>query len=106
MKNRLILRERRKRKIQQRTQLLKNKSRSWSVPNLPKHLGYLANNNEVNARMGAGRRKKTNTRKSCASYRHHGAYGPANKYMPHDRRQIDDLKQQLTEEDYSKRKNG
>lgn len=99
MRNQAVLRELRTKKIQQRIRLLKNKTRTWSVSKVPAEPGYLANNNEVNARMGAGKKKKTNTRKSCASYRHHGGYGPANRYMPHDRRQIDDLIQQLDEED-------
>lgn len=103
-KSRGELRLQRSRQIRQRIHLLTVKTRSWSTPNLPEQTGRLANNNEVNARMGAGKRKKTNTRKSCASYRHHGGYGPANKYKPHDRRQIEKLKQQLTESDEEGRK--
>ncbi|MBR1810049.1 MAG: hypothetical protein IJ766_00155 [Clostridia bacterium] len=92
MINRSERRRRRLKKIQQRVRLLTNTSRTRTVLNLPEQHGYLANNNEVNARMGAGTPRKTNTRKSCAAYRHHGGYGSATKYKPHDQRQIDALK--------------
>ena len=77
-------------KIRQRVELLTNFTPSWcDSVQLPKHLHMLANNNEVNAFVGAGVKTKTNTRKSSASYRHKGGYGKANKYTPHDQRQLD-----------------
>lgn len=49
-----------------------------------------------NGHLGmGGRAVKTNTRKGHSTYRHKGAYGPANNYKKHDRRQIEDGKQQI-----------
>ena len=77
-------------KIRQRVELLTNLTPSWADEiYLPKHRNMLANNNEVNALVGAGVKTKTNTRKASASYRHKGGYGKANKYTPHDQRQLD-----------------
>ena len=59
--------------------------------------GELKNNNVMNAWGGGGTRKKTNTRKSCAAYRHHGSFGPANNYMSHDKKQLVDGEQQIKE---------
>lgn len=56
--------------------------------------GQLANNNDMNRFGGGGTKIKTNTRKSCASYRHHGGYGKANQYKAHDQRQLDQEKDQ------------
>lgn len=60
--------------------------------------GYFENNSIMNEYGGAGRSIKTNTRKSHASYRHKGGYGPANKYSAHDQRQIDQELDQEVEE--------
>lgn len=59
--------------------------------------GELKNNNVMNAWGGGGTCKKTNTRKSCAAYRHHGSFGPANNYMSHDKKQLIDGEQQIKE---------
>ena len=40
---------------------------------------------------------KTNTRKGHASYRHKGAYGPADNYSKHDKQQVEDGSQQIKE---------
>ena len=51
--------------------------------------GKLANGHEVSAVLTEGRSKKTNTRKAHDSgYRFKGGFGEANKYSPHDLRQI------------------
>lgn len=90
MRNRSIIRKHKFRMIEKRKKLLKSKFNY-----IPKYEGLLTNNNEAN--RANYHKIKTNTRKSCASYRHHGDYGEANKYSPHDRRQIQDMKYQLKE---------
>ena len=52
------------------------------------HNGYCGN---------AGRAVKTNRCKGHATYRHKGAYGPANNYSRHDRQQVEDGAQQIKE---------
>ena len=64
--------------------------------------GELRNNNIMN-RYGFGFRRKTKTRRACAAYRHHGSFGPAKRYMSHDKKQIDDGKIQLKEFSYNLR---
>ena len=64
---------------------------------LPKFSGMLANNNEVNHLMGAGKKRKTNGKKECASYRHHGSYGQAKHLTARDKRQKISMDQQENE---------
>lgn len=45
----------------------------------------------------AGRAVKTNRRKGHTTYRHKGAYGPANNYSRHDKQQVEDGVQQIKE---------
>lgn len=49
--------------------------------------GYLAKGH--NGYLSLGHKKKTNTRKGHASYRHKGAYGKADNYTKHDKKQIE-----------------
>lgn len=63
----------------------------------PKFSGMFQNNNEVNHLAGAGRKPKTNGRKECCAYRHHGSYGSAEHYSAHDQRQIDNMNEQMEE---------
>ena len=55
-----------------------------------KHIadGKLANGHEVSAALTQGHSRKTNTRKSHSDYRSKGGFGEANKYTPHDKRQM------------------
>ena len=89
--NRAERRERNKNIIKKRKKLLKelNINDYWDLFDDDILCeGKLKNNNMMNKYSG-NPHKKTNTRKSCASYRHHGGYGSANKYSPHDLRQIE-----------------
>lgn len=55
--------------------------------------GKLSNGSEVSAVITMGRSRKTNTRKAHDSgYRFKGGFGEANKYSPHDARQMQSLK--------------
>ena len=63
-----------------------------------KYAGMLDNNNEMNRLLGNSGRRKTNTRMASASYRHKGGYGKAKKYKPRDKRQIEDMNLQESEE--------
>lgn len=65
-----------------------------------KFVGSLDNNNEMNRLLGSVGKRKTNTRKASASYRHKGGYGKAKKYKPRDMRQIEDMNLQETEKDH------
>lgn len=58
--------------------------------------GELKNNNMMNA-YGGGCYRKTTSRKASQTYRHHGRFGPACRYMAHDKRQLEAGKQQIEE---------
>lgn len=58
--------------------------------------GELKNNNMMNA-YGGGCYRKTTSRKASQTFRHHGRYGPAYRYMAHDERQLEAGKQQIEE---------
>lgn len=91
-------RRRRSRKIKSRMNLLKSKTPEYSRDqNMPKFAGMLANNNEVNAHMGRGRKRKTKTKHMCASYRHHGGYGPAKQYTARDKRRVEAMNEGVAE---------
>ena len=45
----------------------------------------------------AGRKVKTKTKHSCATYRHHGGYGKTVKYKPRDQKSVDDFAFQVSE---------
>lgn len=55
--------------------------------------GVFANNHILNH----GGHTKTRTKNAYASYRHKGGYGKAEKWCSHDRRQIEDMEQQMEE---------
>lgn len=93
MRTRAERRVNRKRKIKQRSNLLK--AFDWWLDKDEFYYGKLSNNNEMNALMGKSRRAKTNTRKSHSNYRHKGGYGPATNYSPRDARQIEDMDNQI-----------
>lgn len=76
----------------------KAKLKNWSNASEKIEDGYYENNSIMNEYGSAGKAIKTNTRKSHASYRHKGGYGSANKYKPHDQRQIDQELDQEEEE--------
>lgn len=85
-------RRRNKNIIKKRKKLLKelNKNDYWNLFDDDILCeGELRNNNMMNKYGGHQGHKKTNTRKACSSYRHHGGYGKANNYKPHDLRQIE-----------------
>lgn len=94
----------RRRKINQRKNLINSINRSWSDPNVSFcdwaqiKDGYLDNNNEMNKYGQRGRAKKTKTKHGHASYRHNGAYGQAIDRTTHDQRQVDDMNLQEMEE--------
>ena len=51
-----------------------------------------------NGHLGmGGKAVKTNTRKGHSTYRHKGAYGPADNYSRHDKQQVEDGAQQIKE---------
>lgn len=90
MRDRSTLRKNRLKAIRKRKKLLK------SVFNfIPECDGFLTNNHEC--QRANYHNRKTNTRKDCASYRHHGGYGKDVKWSPHNERQIDDMEQQIKE---------
>ena len=95
MRTRAERRVNRKRKIKQRSNLLK--AFDWWLDKDEFYYGKLSNNNEMNAIMSQGCSKKTNTRKSHSNYRHKGGYGSADNYSPRDTRQIDDMKEQIND---------
>ena len=91
----------RKRIIQKRLDMLSAGTPSWFVYSKRadlKFIGMLDNNNEMNRLLGNSGKRKTNTRKASASYRHKGGYGEAKKYKPRDKRQIEDMNLQEIEE--------
>ena len=75
-------------KIRRRKELLLNEFCRFPLYEIDFPDGKLANGHEVSASLTGGRSVKTNTRKSHSRYRCKGGYGPANKYSPHDKRQL------------------
>lgn len=75
-------------KIKRRKEMLLNEFCRFPLYEINFPDGKLANGHEVSASLTGGRSVKTNTRKSHSSYRFKGGYGPANKYSPHDKRQL------------------
>lgn len=99
-RNQGYFREQRLRNIKRRWNIIKQKGSSIEPfeplddPNFEP--GTLAKGH--NGYCGkAGTAVKTNTRKRHASYRHKGAYGPANNYSRHDKQQVEDRVQQIKE---------
>ena len=118
-RDRAYLRKQRRRKINQRKEMIKNTENDffkeyYVVPYMEDsenknhktdlHLesvygdkdGYLSKSHHGMLGMG-GTTKKTNSRKGHASYRHKGTYGKADQYTTHDQRQIDAMEQDLKE---------
>ena len=93
MRTRAERRVNHKRKIKQRSNLLK--AFDWWLDKDEFYYGKLSNNNEMNAIMSQGRSKKTNTRKSHSNYRHKGGYGSATTYSPRDAKQVADIDAQI-----------
>lgn len=100
-RGRQYLRKQRKKHIKRRVDKIYNTEPRWSYQYMhgdiidnplgkfsKGHYGYLG--------MG-GRSVKTNTRKGHCPYRCKGAYGPADNYKPHDKRQIIDGEEQVRE---------
>lgn len=88
-------------KIKKRRRLIKDQKYSgwylgkW-IDELEFKSGILAKGH--NGLLGrGGTAVKTNTRKGHASYRHKGAYGPADNYSKHDKQQVEDGAQQIKE---------
>ena len=90
-------RNRRKKKIKHRSNLLFALNHWLDKDSFYYNYGKLANNNEMNALTNRGKSVKTNTRKGHSNYRHKGGYGPANNYSPRDTRQIDDMNDQIND---------
>jgi hypothetical protein len=94
----------RRRKINQRKNLINSINRSWSDTNVSFcecakiKDGYLDNNNEMNKYGQRGRAKKTKANHGHASYRHNGTYGQAVNRTAHDQRQVDSMNLQEMEE--------
>lgn len=77
----------RKKKIEQRKNLLKSLYWYWgTIFEIPED-GYFENGSFLNAEGGLS--KKTNWRKGHSNYRRKGSYGKGMEYKPHDQRQID-----------------
>ena len=93
MRTRAERRVNRKRKIKQRSNLLK--AFDWLLDKDEFYYGKLSNNNEMNAIMSQGCSKKTNTRKSHSNYRHKGGYGSATNYSSRDAKQVADIDAQI-----------
>ena len=99
-RNRGYYRERRLKSIERRKEIIRQNGSSirpfepLNDPNFKEgtlakgHNGYCGN---------AGKAVKTNRRKGHTSYRHKGAYGPANNYSRHDKQQVEDGVQQIKE---------
>ena len=87
----------RERKIKQRKKLVAATYKSSALDYSDIKDGYFANNNTLNACMGAGKSKKTKAKHGHASYRHKGAYGKAIDRTAHDQRQIDSMDIDLEE---------
>lgn len=112
-RNRGYLREQRLKSIKKRRRLIKGQKYSgrylgeW-IDEPEFKSGILAKGH--NGLLGrGGTAVKTNTRKGHASYRHKGAYGPADNYSKHDKQQVEDGVQQIKEwenEDESREKEG
>lgn len=100
-RNRGYLRAQRLKSIKKRRRLIKDQKYSgWYLGewiNEPEFKsGTLAKGH--NGWLGRGGTEvKTNTRKGHASYRHKGAYGPADNYSRHDKQQVEDGAQQIKE---------
>ena len=95
------LREQRLKSIKKRRRLIKGQKYSgrylgeW-IDEPEFKSGILAKGH--NGLLGrGGTAVKTNTRKGHASYRHKGAYGPADNYSRHDKQQVEDGAQQIKE---------
>lgn len=91
-RNRGYLREQRLKSIKKRRRLIKGQKYSgrylgeW-IDEPEFKSGVLAKGH--NGLLGrGGTAVKTNTRKGHASYRHKGAYGPADNYSKHDKQQV------------------
>ena len=85
------LREQRLKSIKKRRRLIKGQIDEPEFKS-----GILAEGH--NGLLGrGGTAVKTNTRKGHASYRHKGAYGPADNYSRHDKQQVEDGAQQIKE---------
>lgn len=100
-RNRGYLREQRLKSIKKRRRLIKGQKYSgrylgeW-IDEPEFKSGVLAKGH--NGLLGrGGTAVKTNTRKGHASYRHKGAYGPADNYSKHDKQQVEDGSQQIKE---------
>ena len=94
--NRAERRKNKWKKVRQRLQLLHDIWHSYRGKRCSEPIiGKYSNNNYVNR----GCPKKTNTRKSQASWRHHGGHGEAMKWSARDLRQISDMDQQMRELD-------
>ena len=91
--NRAERRERRNKKVKQRSDLIKALNR-W-LDKDESYYGKLANNNEMNAVMSRGKSIKTNTRKGHSNYRRKGSFGPANNYCHRDAKQIESMNSQI-----------
>lgn len=87
-KTRAQRRKDRAHKIRRRKELFLNEFYKFGLRDVDLPEGKLANGHKVSERLTGGRSVKTNTRKSHSRYRHKGGYGPANKYSPHDKRQL------------------
>lgn len=83
----------RKRKIEQRKNLLKSLYYWWS-DKMPED-GYFENGSFLNAEGGLS--NKTNWKKRHSNYRRKKGYGKGMDYKPHDQRQID---QELDQDDF------
>ena len=99
-RNRGYLRKQRLRNIERRKKLISQRElmyHGYKTLNDPDFIeGMLHKGHSGRLGMG-GTAVKTNTRKGHASYRHKGAYGPADNYSRHDKQQVEDGAQQIKE---------
>ena len=99
-RNRGYLRKQRLRNIERRKKLISQRElmyHGYKTLNDPDFKeGMLHKGHSGRLGMG-GTAVKTNTRKGHASYRHKGAYGPADNYSRHDKQQVEDGAQQIKE---------